>query len=111
MDVVGEVERIDGIVQCTPRFRKRDLYLLIGGTYPEIVKFQVVQDQCESLDVLHTGDVIKVYFNLKGKFYTNKDGNEYHFNNIQCWKFEIVNEDGTKVEVDYSDPEDDDLPF
>ncbi len=78
--------------QINDRFRKREFALEIAdGNYPQMVKFQLVQDKCELLDQFNVGDEMKVHFNLKGREFTRRDtGATDYFTNVEAWRLEAA---------------------
>ena len=51
---------------------------------------QVVQDRCDLLESINIGDKIKVSFNLRGREWTNPNGEVRYFNTIDAWRVEKV---------------------
>ena len=58
---------------------------MVDGAYTQLIKFQMVQNNCEKLDGFNEGDDVKVTFNLRGREYT-KDGKTSYFTNLDAWK-------------------------
>ena len=55
------------------------------GNYPQMVKFQLVQDRCTLLDTFNEGEKIKVHFDLRGREWNGK-----YFTNLNAWRLEKV---------------------
>jgi len=83
MQQPGQVKRIGAIEQVTDKFKKRDLILDIPGQFPQVIKFEAVQDKCHLLDNLMPGQNIVVHFNLNGREHNNNI-----YNTLQIWKVE-----------------------
>ena len=63
-------------------FQAREFVLEIkSGNYPENIKFQLVQDKCSLLDDYEEGDMLKVYFDLRGREWQGK-----YFTNLNAWR-------------------------
>ena len=60
--------------------------------YPEFIKIELIQDKCDLIDKINIGEQIKVYLNIKGRKWTNKEGKINYFNSLQAWKIEFENE-------------------
>ena len=88
LKISGTINKIFDTVQVTEKFCKREFVVETGDKYKEFVKFQVIQDRCDLLDNFKEGEPATVYFNLKGKPYTNKDGVTSYFTNLDAWKIE-----------------------
>ncbi len=109
--------------QVTEKFAKQEFIIVTEGQYPEHVAMQCVNDNCNFLKGLAKGDLIKVSFNLKGKPFKNKQGEEVVMTNVTAYKIEVVQKANTqttppKVETKKAPttppPQDDnidDLPF
>jgi hypothetical protein len=78
--------------QVTEKFRKREFVLeIVEGTYPEYIKFQLVNDKCALLDKYNIGDEMLVSFNLRGKPFQAKTGEMVYFTNLDAWKIDAGN--------------------
>lgn len=91
MEVKGKVHFIAETQIVSEKFQKREFVLEIAENpaYPEHVQFECSQAKCEEMDELREGDEIKVFFNLRGRAWTNKEGVTKYFNTLQVWKFDI----------------------
>ena len=50
------------------------------------IKFEAVQDKCDLLNNFNVGDLVDVDFNLKGRKWTNPQGEVKYFNSLQAWR-------------------------
>jgi hypothetical protein len=46
----------------------------------------MVQDRCELLDPFEVGQDVEVFFDLRGREWTNPQGEVKYFNSLQAWK-------------------------
>ena len=121
MNIKGKILELFDTVQVTDSFRKREFVLEYSENpqYPEFIKFELIQDKCDLLDDLQVAQQVDVYFNLKGRKWTDPQGQVKYFNSLQAWRIDPVAEGaaedpGTTEEPAWmsSDPApDDDLPF
>lgn len=120
MEIKGKVHEVAPTVQVTESLKKRELILeyIENPQYPEYLKFEAIQDRCNLLDNVKVGDDIEVFFNLKGRPWTDKTGKKTYFNSLQLWKVNILAGAGTSTTPEYAPPadisaapEEDDLPF
>ena len=101
-------------------FKKREFVLEFAENpqYPEFIKFELIQSNCDQLDAMNVGDEVSVNFNLKGRKWTDPSGEVKYFNSLQAWR--IDKKTGTSntetpaptqewMKEDFS--QDDDLPF
>lgn len=129
MNVTGKILEIFDTQNISNTFKKREFVLEYAENpqYPEYIKFEMIQDKCALLDGLNVGDTVNVFFNLKGRKWTDPKGEVKYFNSLQAWKFETEASGGStppppsadqgmdQMEepgwVDSNDAADDDLPF
>jgi hypothetical protein len=106
--------------QVSEKFRKREFVITDNSSqYPQHISFQLTQDKCSLLDAYKVGDEMKVYFNLRGREWTDKQGATKYFNSLEAWKIEgnaaggnNTGESGSFAAASYSNnPQEDDLPF
>ena len=75
--------------QVSDKFRKREFVITENSSqYPQILSFQLTQDRCSLIDNVNLGDEIKVHFNLRGREWTNAQGEVKYFNSLEAWKIE-----------------------
>ena len=81
-------------IQRTESFKVREFALEktddIGGrTIVNYVKFQCIQDKTDIIDKVNIGDMVKIYFNIKGTKW-EKDGKTSYFTNLDAWRIEQI---------------------
>ncbi len=123
MDIKGKVHFVSDVINVTETFRKRELVVEFAENpqYPEFVKFEAIQDRVSLMDDVKVGQDVEVFFNLKGREWTNKSGEKQYFNTLQLWKVTPLGaaeaaSPGTPayappVDISASADEGDDLPF
>lgn len=76
--------------QITDSFQKREFVVEFAENpqYPEFVKFELIQANCDLLENYNVGDSINISFNLKGRKWTDKNGEVKYFNSLQAWRLE-----------------------
>lgn len=79
--------------QVSDNFTKRDFVATIDATtpYPQHVQFQLSNTKCSLLDNINVGDNIDISFNLRGREWTNPQGETKYFNTIDAWDIKKVN--------------------
>ena len=120
MEIKGKVHEVSATTQVTESLKKRELILeyIENPQYPEYLKFEAIQDRCNLLDNVKVGDDIEVFFNLKGRPWTDKTGKKSYFNSLALWKINALSSAGASKTPEYAAPADisssadeDDLPF
>ncbi len=117
MNIKGKlIEKFD-TQDVSENFRKREFVVEYAENpqYPEQLKFELIQSNCEQLDQVEIGDDINVTFNLKGRKWTDPQGNVKYFNSLQAWRLEKASQEAAEPSnpewMNESFSEDDDLPF
>lgn len=126
MNIKGKLLEISATQQVKDSFRKREFVLEFSENpqYPEFIKFETIQNNCDQLDRFKVGDMVNVSFNLKGRRWTDPQGETKYFNSLQAWKVDPENNSTATVDpmdqtpakaneswMNQSFSEDDDLPF
>lgn len=125
MEVQGKIKLV-GETQTFGNngFRKREVVITTEEQYPQHIMVEFVQDKTDLLNSYQVGQMVKISINLRGREWTNPQGEVKYFNSIQGWRIENLQADqGTgdippvpPVEAfepadDLNEEEHDDLPF
>lgn len=97
-------------------FRKRLVVLMTDEQYPQTIPFEFTQDKCELLDRVKLNDKITVKFNLRGREWTNPEGEVKYFGSLQGWALTNTGNSGNEPvsrpsQAEATEEEGDDLPF
>lgn len=123
MVIEGKLHAKFDTTQITDTFRKREFVVeyVENPLYPQYVKFELIQDRCALIDSINVGDRMEVTFNLRGREWTNPEGEKKYFTTLEAWrvqKMETANSapaaNGGQPVYDMADmasDEADDLPF
>lgn len=83
-EVEGKLHRVFPTEQKSASFSAREFVLEIpDGNYPQLIKFQAVQDRCGILDNYSEGDLVRVSFDLRGREWNGK-----YLTNLNAWRIE-----------------------
>lgn len=90
MTVEGKIVEKFDTQNIKETFKKREFVLEFAENpqYPEYIKFELIQSNCEQLDSVEVGDQVKVDFNLKGRKWTDPQGQVKYFNSLQAWRID-----------------------
>ena len=93
MEIKGRIKKISETVQISERFRKREFVVEYASNpdYPQPLQFEMVQDRCELLDSFQEGQQVEISFDLRGREWTNPQGQVKYFNSLQAWKLVTEN--------------------
>ena len=97
MNVKGKVKVVKSTEMISEKFSKREFVLTTNDTYPQDVLFQLTNDKCSLVDGVSVGDDLEVDFNLRGREWTNPQGEVKYFNSLEAWKVYKVS--ATKVDA------------
>ena len=122
MEIKGKVHEVGATQQVSETFKKRDLIVEYAEnpTYPEYIRFEALQDKTALLDSFKAGDEVEVFFNLRGRPWTDKTGKTSYFNSLVVWRINAIAAGApaaaapayaAPVDVSNTTGEDDDLPF
>jgi len=89
MEIQGKVKLI-GETQTFGNngFRKREIVVTTEEQYPQHIMVEFVQDKTDLLNNYNVGQEVKISINLRGREWTNPQGEVKYFNSIQGWRIE-----------------------
>ena len=86
----GKLHKIYDTEQKSASFQAREFVIeMQDGQYPQMVKFQLVQDKCNLIDGYGEGEDVSVDFDLRGREWNGK-----YFTNLQAWRIGRTAENG-----------------
>src|SRR3990167_5507933 len=87
MEFTGQIKRIGQTQIVSDKFSKREFTVVDKpeSEYPQILQFELHKDRCDIIDSFKPGDVVRVSYNLKGREWTNPEGEIKTFNTLQAW--------------------------
>lgn len=78
----GRLHKVFDTEQKSASFAARDFVVEVAdGKFPQMIKFQLVQDKCTLIDDYSEGDEISVEFDLRGR-----EWNDKYFTNLNAWR-------------------------
>ena len=86
MEVTGKIKVINHTQVVSDKFSKRDFVVTTNEAYPQDLQIQITKDKCSLLDIFKVGDNVTVSINLRGREWTNPQGEVKYFNTIEAWK-------------------------
>ena len=123
MDVSGKIKEIQSeVVKGT--FKSKNVIVTTDEQYPQHISIQFVQDKCDLLNKFNVGENVKVDINLRGREWTNPQGETVYFNTIQGWRISKLQAEAPSAQTppmpaaeafapatNLNEDEPDDLPF
>lgn len=129
MELQGTIKKITEVQTFASGFQKREMVITTQEQYPQPISIEFLGDKINLLDGFSEGENVKVSINLRGREWTNPEGQVKYFNSIVGWRVEKVFDNAPSNEPTqassapststseasnsnpFSDEEDDDLPF
>jgi hypothetical protein len=90
MQVVGKIVAIMPTQVVSEKFSKREFVVETPDQYPQQILFQLTQDKCSLLDSLQVGQEVDVHLNIRGRSWTNPQGETKYFNTLEAWKIDVL---------------------
>jgi len=117
MELNVKIHSISETQNVTDTFSKREFIVETQEEYKQYLQLQVIKDKCDVLNNYKKGDFVTVSLNLKGRLWTNPQGEEKCFNTLECWKISKTDVNNVTVNeptfqtVEVLTEVADDLPF
>lgn len=114
MELKGTIKKIFEMQTFASGFQKRELVLLTQEQYPQPISIEFLSEKVEVLNGYQEGDQVTIGINIRGREWTNPQGETKYFNSITGWK---INKEKSSEPPKPQTPaqelleEDDDLPF
>lgn len=106
-EVEGKLHRLFPTEQKSASFQTREFVLEVpDGNYPQLIKFQAVQERCSLLDAFREGERIKVSFDLRGREWNGK-----YLTNLNAWRIDRAGDEGSGSTSGASQPNNADNSF
>lgn len=89
MEIQGRIKMIDETkTYGNNGFRKREIVITTEEQYPQHILVEFVQDKTDLLNSYQVGQMVKISINLRGREWTNPQGEVKYFNSVQGWRIE-----------------------
>lgn len=112
MEVQGKIKIQTQTETFGNDFTKCNLVLETEEQYPQVLAIEFVKDKIELLNNFKVGDSVKVSINLRGREWTNPQGEIKYFSSLQGWRIEKSDTPAeATVEQITAPANNDDLPF
>lgn len=96
MELNVKIHSVGTTQNVTDTFSKREFIVETQEEYKQYLLLQVTKDKCGLLDSYKKGDNAVVSLNLRGRLWTNPQGEEKCFNTLECWKISKASENDVK---------------
>jgi hypothetical protein len=113
MKIKGKLVNVGQTINVSDKFKKREIWLETQEQYPQTLSLQIASNKCDVFNG-HNGQEIEVEINLKGRVWTNKEGNPSVFNTLEVWSWNVLGQAPQSTAVPNTPVghvEESDLPF
>ena len=110
MEIKGTIHVIEGTKTYGAKgFAKRLFVVKTDEKYPQFIQMEFVQDKTTLLDKFKVGQEVTVNVNVRGREWTNPEGEAKYFLSLEAWR--ISTGEGVQAEPESLNPDPSDLPF
>ena len=115
MEIKGVIKSIEPTKVVSEKFKSRQFVIQTSEQYPQTLQLQLVQGNCDTFNMA-VGQEGTFAINLKGREWTNPQGEVKVFNTIECWSWNAAQQTPTQqpqpsVNLTAGIVADDDMPF
>lgn len=106
MEIEGELKVIGEVQHVSDKFRKLEIVVTTGETYPQHIPIQLTQDKTELIANYKVGDKVRVSINIRGREHQGK-----YYCNIDGWRMESVQSTPATPTATSNTNDNDEVPF
>lgn len=88
MTLSGTIKLIEEELTYGGSFRKRNLVVTTDEQYPQHILVEFHSEKCDLLNMFNVGEPVILSINLRGREWTNPQGEVKYFNSIQAWRID-----------------------
>ena len=96
--VSGVIHKIMETQRISEKFSKREIVVETPEPYSQLILVQFTNDNIDKIEGLMIGDNIEIEVNLRGRNWSNPQGEIKYFNSIEGWKIKSEIKDERKSE-------------
>ena len=90
MELQGTVKKIFETQTFATGFQRKEMVLLTEEQYPQPISIEFLSDKISLLTNVNEGETVKLGINIRGREWTNPNGEVKYFNSITAWRLEKV---------------------
>ena len=99
MELQGIVKKIGETQTFASGFQKAEFVLVTEEQYPQPILIEFLQDKIDLLQTIKEGESVKIGINIRGREWTNPQGEVKYFNSITGWRIEKVSSENTNTQA------------
>ena len=87
-EIIGILKLVKDIQVVSDKFSKREFVIETISQYPQVILLELQGSNCDIIDYYAPGQEITCSINLRGREWTNPQGEVKYFNTIVCYKIQ-----------------------
>ena len=99
MELQGTVKKLGETQTFASGFQKKELVILTEEQYPQPIQIDFLSDKIDLLNNVSEGESVKIGINIRGREWTNPQGEVKYFNSITGWRIEKVSGENTNTQA------------
>ena len=111
MELQGTIKKIGETQTFASGFQKAEFVLVTEEQYPQPILIEFLQDKIDLLQNVKEGESVKVGINIRGREWTDPQGEKKYFNSITGWRLEKVSGDTPQGNFTEKPKEKEENPF
>lgn len=88
MEIKGTIKVIKDIQQVSDKFQKREFVIETNEQYVQTICVELQGNNVDIIDAYSVGESVVVDINLRGRLWTNPQGEDKYFNTIVAWRIQ-----------------------
>ncbi len=88
--VTGKIEHIGDVQRISEKLTKRTIVVTTADKYPQSIPMELINDKCSLAEKVSIGSDVTANVNLKGRKWTNPQGEVKYFGSNECWRLEVI---------------------
>mgnify|MGYP003426146545 CR=1 FL=1 len=88
MEIKGTIKVIKDIQQVSEKFQKREFVIETNEQYVQTICVELQGNNVDIIDAYSVGEAVVVDINLRGRLWTNPQGEDKYFNTIVAWRIQ-----------------------
>ena len=91
MESTGKIKLIRDTQTVSTNFQKREFVVETNEQYPQLLQLELQGQNCDIIDAYSVGQEVVCSLNLRGREWSNPQGEVKYFNTLVCWKIQNSN--------------------
>lgn len=90
MNKQGKIKYLLQPMDVSPTFRKAEIVIETVEQYPQIIKFELHQDNCRLIEGKQIGQMVDIKFDIRGKEHNHPQKGIQVYNTLVAWQVNVM---------------------